>query len=216
MKTLLLAKDLLMPPDARQSSVTQSQKESWLRLMERERSSQFASIASAASGKTENLSPPCTARAQQGNQRVFVNEMPKGTHEVVGPPAASLFREGLSSTSRGGYGLLDRGGNAALLPSCVPSALDGGKQEAALEGVSAGAGLPLLERQLRQRWPRVNVLVVKDSDGVRIWLRDPDLLKNESTIDSLVAQIKKELAGQGVSLAALTVNGEAVFCNQEG
>lgn len=217
MKTLLLANDLLMPPGARQSSATQSQKESWLRLMERERSSQFASISAVANGKSESSSLPFVSGAEQANQRTAASgTLPRGAPEVVALPAASFFREGLLPSYRGEYARPASGVETVLLPSGLPVALDGGAAGVALDGITAGAGLPILERLFRQRWPWANVLIAKDDDGgVRIWLRDPDLLKDRSSLTDLVAQIKKELAGQGVSLAALTVNGEPVFRNQE-
>lgn len=216
MKSLLLDRALLILPEVRQTSVTQSQKESWLRLMERERSSQFASISAAESGKTENSVQPFVDGGQQESQEALANGMPGGGREVSGLPAASLFREGLLPITRGGYATLDSAGKTVLSPSCPFLAQDERGPGGVLDGVSAGVGASFLERLLRQHWPRANLLVAKDADGLRIWLRDPDLLEDRSAIDSLVAQIKKELAGHGVSLAALTVNGETVFSNQEG
>lgn len=207
-----------MPPDARQSSVTQSQKESWLRLMERERASQFASISAAANEKTENSSLPFVGGAAQANQGISASgTLARGTLGEVALPAASYFREGLLPSYRGEYARPASGVETTLLPSGLPVAQDGGAAAGvALDGITAGAGLPLLERLFRQRWPWANVLIAKDDDGgVRIWLRDPDLLKDRSALTNLVAQVKKELAGQGVPLAALTVNGEPVFRNQE-
>lgn len=216
MKTLLLAGDFLAPPDARQPSVTQSQKESWLRLMERERSSQFASISAELNRETGDASSPFNGGAEQVNQGALAGgTLPRGSPEVVVLPAASLFREGQLPINRVGYASLDSGGATALLPSGMSVALSEGAEAVALEGITPG-GQPLLERLLRKRWPRVNVLIAKNDDGVRIWLRDPDLIKDRSALENLVAQIKKELASQGVFLAALTVNGETVFCNQEG
>jgi hypothetical protein len=216
-KTLLLTKDFLVPPDARQSTVTHSQKESWLRLMERERSSQFASISAEVNGKTENSSLPFAGGMEMVHQRVLASGcLPRKVSEIVALPQVSLFREGVLPIGRGGYACPSSGVETALLPSALPIARDGDAVGAALDGITVGAEMPDLERLFRQRWPRANVLIAKDDDGVRIWLRDPDLLKDRSVLTNLVAQIKKELASQGVSLAALTVNGETVFCNQEG
>lgn len=205
-----------MPPDARQSTVTHSQKESWLRLMERERSSQFASISAEVNGKTENSSVPFAGGMEMAHQRALASgSLPRKVSEIVPLPQASLFRESMLPIGRGGYGGPASEVETALLPSALPIARHGDAMGTASDGFAV-AEIPDLERLFRQRWPRANVLIAKDGDGVRIWLRDPDLLKDRSALTNLVAQIKKELAGQGVSLAALTVNGETVFCNKEG
>jgi hypothetical protein len=218
MKTLLLPKDLLIPQDARQTAVTQSQKESWLRLMERERTNQFASVASGdrASGKSSNSQAYFQAGAEQFNEGIEANSFRSGLSEMGGLPATSVLRSGMLPANSEGYARYLNSGEAALLPPGMHITPDGGAEVSAPLGIEAGAGLPLLERMLRQRWPRANVLIAKEFDGLRIWIRDPDLLKNPKGLDELVAQIKEELAGEGLSLNSLTVNGETVFCNKEG
>lgn len=217
MKTVFLVKDLLLPSETRQASITQSQKESWLRSMEHERLSQFSSVAARdrAAGKVADSASSFGAGVKQVNAGGAETGAFRTGLSEGGLPTASLFQRGPLPISQEGYSRHLERGNSAFLPSGMYATPDG-VEGSAPHDIAASAGLTFLERQLRQRWPRANVLVAKDGDGVRIWLRDPDLLKERSILGELVVRIKNGLASKGVFLNALTVNGETIFCNQGG
>jgi hypothetical protein len=220
MKTGALFEDLLTQSGLRQTPITQSQKDSWLRLMERERSSQFAPVLAdkASTGTSGALSQATRPVGFAGFRTTVPDQSPAGSRELSQASGSARWSGGWANAAEA-YGRQAAASRSDFssqpaLAQIDPMPMD--DSAAATFSAEGTAALPSLERLLRQRWPRSNVLVARDGDGVQVWLRDPDLLEDKQALDAVVAQIKKALVEEGMHLTSLTVNGETIYCNQEG
>lgn len=218
MPSVVLTNDLLRPPEARQQLVSRSQKEAWLRQMENERRSQFASVAGN----------PDDARAMEqslggGGRMPGAVERPP---EVSGLRHVSTHGQSLLApvvprhaavpTGLTGYGQYPDQSILPQSPPLVQRVVLASDESSLAPAAGQGVAWPSLEHAIRRLWPRVNLFLTKDKDDVRIWVRDVELLSQREAIATVVNHIKSQVAGDGLRLKSLTINGETIFCDERG
>lgn len=219
MKTGALLEDILTQSGQRQTHITQSQRDSWLRLMEHERSTRFAAVQSdKGTVETSGTMSQTTRPFDFAGIRNSGLEQPSTSGNGSSLASGTTVRTGNWADAAEAYGreaAINQSGFSSLAVSGQNDSMLGSEGFAVDFGSEAAAAQLFFERLLRQRWPRSSVFVIRNDDGVQVWIRDADLPADPQSLAAVVVQIKKTLANEGWRLASLTVNGETVSYDQE-